>query len=77
LLTPHSLLYLPTCTHTHTSPQNQQKVITAETVSYDFLTLLDNGVNNLGVTDRLMALSEYASSACAQKALACPINNGM
>lgn len=53
-----------------------QKVITAETVSYDFLTLLDNDVTDMGVSDRLLALSEYSSSACGQKALMCTTNNG-
>lgn len=48
-----------------------QKAVTAETVSYNFMQLLDNGVNDMGMTDRLLALSPYSTDSCAQKALAC------
>ncbi|GAB5036027.1 periplasmic binding protein [Nannochloropsis oceanica] len=51
-----------------------QKVVTAETVSYDFLNLLQNDQTEMGVTDRVIALSSYSSDACAQKALSCSSN---
>lgn len=47
------------------------QAVTAETVSYDFLAQLDNGVNDMGVTDRIVALSEYTTNSCGQKALTC------
>ncbi len=50
------------------------QAVTAETVSYDFMTQLENGVNDMGVTDRILSLSPYATNACAQKALACKNN---
>lgn len=48
--------------------------MTAETVSYDFMVQLDNGVNEMGATDRIVALSPYSTNACAQKALTCETN---
>lgn len=51
-----------------------QKVVTAETVSYDFLNLLENDQTEMGVTDRVISLSPYAVDACAQKALKCTSN---
>jgi hypothetical protein len=48
--------------------------VTAETVSYDFMTQLENGVNDMGVTDRILALSPFSTNACAQKALGCTEN---
>lgn len=50
------------------------QAVTAETVSYDFMTMLDNDVNDMGVTDRILALSPYSTNACAQKALKCETN---
>lgn len=46
-------------------------MVTAETVSYDFLTQLGNDAQDMGVTDRLVALSEWTTNACGQKALTC------
>lgn len=51
-----------------------QKAVTAETVSYDFLNLLQNDKTDMGVTDRLISLSPYSVDACAQKALTCSNN---
>jgi len=51
-----------------------QKVVTAETVSFDFLNLLQNDQTEMGVTDRLIAVSSYSVDACAQKALTCSSN---
>ena len=50
------------------------QAVTAETVSYDFMVQLDNGVNEMGATDRIVALSPYSTNACAQKALTCETN---
>ncbi len=67
-------LALPTGYQRRTLSVPAQKVVTAETVSYDFLNLLQNEESEMGVTDRLISLSSYATDACAQKALACTDN---
>lgn len=50
------------------SSLKSQKVASGDTTSYGFLQELDNGINNLGLTDRVVGMSTYNSDACSNKA---------
>lgn len=56
-------------------PVPLQVVAVGDTSVLGFMKALDNGNSSMGVTDRLVAVSQYAVDPCLSKAASCGVNH--